>query len=183
MKKPTPKLSNEDAEKLKRIYLKYRHFLYRNAAFPILNDHALSEDAVHETIEKISRCLYKIDESEEGRTKGFLLETCRNAARDIYNKRTRLNKNADLADEIDVVQDPAVDIQMAYVNKEMREEIVRKVKTMHPGYRLTFFLRYARDWSYDEIAEYMEIEPPAARKRIERIRRKLVGCFRKEDDA
>ncbi len=183
MKKPREKLSREDAEKLKRIYLKYRHFLYRNAAFPILADHALSEDAVHETIEKISRCLYKIDESEERKTKGFLLTTCRRVAFNINKKRMRLNKNADLADEIDAVQDPAVDIQAAYVNKETREDIVRKVKALNPGYQLTFFLRYAREWSYDEIATFMEIEPPAARKRIERIRQKLIGSLRKEDDA
>lgn len=176
------KLSNEDADKLQRLYLAYRHFLYRNGAYPILKEHALCEDAVHETFVKLARNLDKIDETEERKTKAFLLVVCKRISINIYNKRVKLNKNADLTDEIEVMQTPQSDILSSYVNKETRDRIVKRVKALDPENQAIFFLRYGREWSYDKIADCLEIEAPAARKRIERIRAKLIGYFRKEDD-
>lgn len=176
------KLSAENAEKLKRIYLKYRHFLYRNAAFPVLKEHALSEDAVQETFEKISRYLDKIDEAEERSTKAFLLVTCKHVAIDIYNRKMKLNFNADLADEIETEEAPDSDILEKCVHKETRETIINKVKTLDPRYQTVFFLRYGKDFSYDTIGELLDIEPATARKRIERVRAKLFASLRKEDD-
>ncbi len=173
-------LSREGANKLQRVYLKYRVFLFRNAAFPILKEHALSEDAVQETFAKLIGHEHKIDESDERKTKNFLATVCKHVAIDIYNKRTKLNQNAALIEEIDTMQNHETDLLSAYLDKEQRDMLVAKAKTLDPKYQSVFFMRFEHDYSYEEISAVLSLTPATVRKRMERLRDKLINLLEKE---
>lgn len=173
------KLDQEDAEKLQRLYLKYRKFLAYSAR-TILHDEALAEDAVHDTVVKLTRYLHKVDEADEPKTKKFLYKMCINLAKTMYRKRTALSKNADFLDTLADVQDPGTDLLSTYINKEAADILIRAVKTMEEKYRTIFFMKFNHDCSYEEIAEMLEVEPATVRKRMQRIRGRLVAVAKEE---
>lgn len=170
----------ESGNKLQRVYLQYRAFLFHNAAFPILKDHALAEDAVQETFTRLIGHEHKIDEADVRKTKNFLATVCKHAAIDIYNKRTRLNQTPVSSEDLEAVPYQGADLLSSYLNKELRDALVTEVKTMDPIYQSVFFLRYSHEYSYEEIASVLNIEAATVRKRIERLRCKLGYFLEKE---
>ncbi|MBQ7032557.1 MAG: sigma-70 family RNA polymerase sigma factor [Clostridia bacterium] len=173
------RLDWEDAEKLKRLYLKYRTFLACSAR-KILQEDALAEDAVHNTFEKLTGCLYKVDESDEHKSRRFLQKMCVNLAKTMLKKRTKLLRNADLLEEMDVAEDHGSDLLSAYVNKETLGAVIREVKSMEDKYQSVFFMKCNDEFSYEEIADRLEMDPAAVRKRMQRIRSRLITVAKEE---
>ncbi len=174
------KLTGENAQKMQKVYLEHRKFLYF-VAYSIVKDHALAEDAVHDTFANLIGHEEKIDENNVRKTKSFLAAICKHEAIDIYNKRVRLNKNANLADEIDTMPDYETDLLATYLEKEKWETLVARVRKMDPTYQSIFELRFKFDYSCDEIAQILKIEPTTVRKRIERMRDRLSILGVKEE--
>jgi len=173
------KLDWEDSEKLNRLYLKYRTCMACSAR-SILQDDALAEDAVHNTFEKLTKCLYKVDEADEYKSKRFLQKMCINLAKTMLKKRTKLLRNADLLEEMDVAEDHGSDLLSAYVNKETLGAVIREVKSMEEKYRSVFFMKYNDECSYEEIADKLELDPATVRKRMQRIRSRLITVAKEE---
>ncbi len=174
------KLDRENGNKLQRVYLQYRVFLFHNAAFPILKEHALAEDAVQETFTRLIGHVHKINESDERKTRNFLLTVCKHAAIDIYNKRNRLNQASVSQEILEAVPYQGIDLLSSYLDKELRDTLVTKVKTLDPIYQSVFFLRYSHEYTFEEIASILKLEPATVRKRMERIRNKLGYLLEKE---
>jgi RNA polymerase sigma-70 factor (ECF subfamily) len=56
---------------------------------------------------------------------------------------------------------------------EEREEIVGWIRALPPHYQAVLLLRYRHDFSYQEIAEILEISPHDVANRLHRARKKL----------
>lgn len=57
--------------KTERLYHTYRNVMYV-AAYEVLEDNTLAQDAIHESFERIIKNLHKIDEDDTARTCSFL---------------------------------------------------------------------------------------------------------------
>jgi len=172
---------SQDVEKLKRIYIEHRRFLLGSVAFPILKEEALSEDAVQETFARLIGHEDKIEENNVRKTRGFLATVCKHVAFDIYNSRMKLNKNANLADEIDTAPSHEDDLLTAYIAKEGQRALMDKIKTLEPMYQSVFYMKELFHYSYEEIGQILKVEPATARKRMERARVRLCKMVGEEE--
>jgi RNA polymerase sigma-70 factor, ECF subfamily len=61
--------------------------------------------------------------------------------------------------------------------KEQSKELQRLLDQLEPEYRTPLVLRYWHEYSYQEIAETMEISLAAVKSRLFRARQKLADCY------
>ena len=81
-------LPEADREKAERLVTKYQNLLFA-VAYRILNHEQNAEDAVYSAWEKILRHLDQIDETDENRTKGFLVTVTERTALNEYKKHKK----------------------------------------------------------------------------------------------
>ena len=81
-------IKDEECEKIKRLYEKYKYLLY-SEAYNILQKQHLAEEIVQEVFVKIIENIQSIGEIEAKRTKNFLCVICRNLAINLYNKNNK----------------------------------------------------------------------------------------------
>ena len=172
--------SNNDLLKAERLYKQYRHLMYGEAN-KILQDASLAEDAVHQSFIKIINNLHKIDETNCRRTQNFMVIICVNTAKDIYNKRSYLNKKDyavyDADEDIADTGNAPLDI---LVDKDSINHISNAIEALNPIYRDVILLKCAYGCSRIEIAELLGISEGAVKKRLERARKLLSHVLEKE---
>jgi RNA polymerase sigma-70 factor (ECF subfamily) len=172
---------DNDHLKVERLYKQYSRLMFSEAN-KILRDWHLAEDAVQQSFLKIIKSLHKIDEKNCPRTRNFMVITCVNVAKSIYNKKLNFNKldyvsEDNVADTADTDNDP-LDI---LVDKDSVSRITKAIKDMEPIYRDVLLLKQAHKYSREEIAEFLEIPEETVKKRLARARKMLVQVLSKED--
>jgi len=175
------KRHNTDRDKLVRLYERYKDMLFRFARTYFQNQ-SDAEDAVQETFARIAKHLNKIDEKDEKRTRSFLFIICRNISLNMLKKQKKLVPDDGLYDKIDTEMEPEKDSLSIVINRESARELIDAIKTLKEPYQDVVFLRFYHDFTYDEIAKLLQIEPATARKRIERARVQLAKVVGKESD-
>lgn len=174
--------NEEELEKTKRLYEKYKHLLL-NVANNILYDRKLSEDAVQEVFVKVIYNLHKINEIDCPRTRSFLVIICRNVAIDMYNKRTYLNKRNDTIDYIaEEIEDRAKNIDEIVISNENIQRIISAIKGLKPIYRDMLLLNKVHDFSANEISDMLNIHKDTVKKRITRAKSYLLDSLEERKD-
>lgn len=160
--------------KAERLYYAYRRQMFA-AAYEILGDSTLAEEAIQNSFEKIIKSRCKINEKDEKRVRALLRLVCRNAAVDILRKNKRVYElREDFPDE------ESGDIADIIVSKENLTELLDCIDSLRPVYRDVMLLKFYHGYENREIAKMLGITEDAVRKRIERGRRELKALLEKE---
>lgn len=178
------KITEEKAEILSKLYNAHKEVMYFEAK-RILNDHSLSEDAVHQAFERIIDKLEKITVEDANITVGFLIIVVRNVAIDMYNKRLKASTKLEYidniynenADSLLAAKTPCDEV----VQKEAKNNLLCIINRMPPIYRDVLLLEKLYNYPQKEIAELLNISLSAVKKRAERAKKILAEELRKEE--
>lgn len=152
----------EDKRKFVVLYEKYRHLMMKTT-LDVLHDPYLAEDAVHNAFVSLARNMDKVKESDEVPTKLYLIACARNAAIDLYRKRSSQVKKETLLEEA-IEKDGYV----TYIDSELENGILDILKNLPLKYRDVFMLKYVNHMENQEIAEACGILEGTVRQRIAR---------------
>lgn len=172
-------LSLIDTEEEKRkfiwLYENYRQTMYY-AAYQILQNIHSSEDAVHQAFLRIIDHLDQIDESNESKTRGFLVVITQHIAIDCYRKRKR-EQLMDFNEQELLVPNTASDPVAECVDTDM---VVQALLKLSVDDSAILRLKYAHGYSGAEIASILQITEDAVRKRISRAKKRLADILERE---
>lgn len=152
----------EDKSKFVVLYEKYRHLMLKTA-LDVLHDPYLAEDAVHNAFVGLAHNIGKVKESEDIPTKLYLVACARNAAIDLYRKRSNRMKKETLLEEAVKKEDCAI-----YIESDLENGILDILKHLPLKYRDVFMLKYVNHMENREIAEVCSILEGTVRQRIAR---------------
>lgn len=152
----------EEKRKFVVLYEKYRQLMMKTT-LDVLHDPYLAEDAVHNAFVNLAHSIDKIEESEETPTKLYLIACARNAAIDLYRKRSSQVKKETLLE--DVIEK---DGYATYIESDLENGILDILKNLPLKYRDVFMLKYVNHMENREIAEVCGILEGTVRQRIAR---------------
>lgn len=163
--------TEEEKRKFERLYDGYKQTMYY-AAYQILQDVHMSEDAVHQAFLRLVDHLDKIDESDCHKTRGFLVIITKHIAIDIYRKNKREQTLS--FDELEFsIADTAGQMDDA-------DEISRAIARLPLNYAAVLTLKFSHGYTDREIAQMLHITEEAVRKRISRAKKKLAEILEKD---
>ncbi len=165
----------EDRDKFERLYRRYSRLMW-TAANEILQDNYLAEDAVHAAFLKIIPHIGKIGEVDCHKTKAFVVIVVENEAKRIYmtRKKQRAVSFEDMQGE-PADHDGGLERLISALSVE---EIADQMQALSRADGDILMLRYIHELSDKEIARLLDIREAAARKRLERARRRLAARLR-----
>ena len=152
----------EDKRKFVVLYDKYRHLMMKTA-LDVLHDPYLAEDATHNAFVSLACNIDKVDESENIPTKLYLVACARNAAIDLYRKRSSQLKSETMLDEV-----VEKDSYATYMESDLENGVMDILKNLPLKYRDVFMLKYVNHMENREIAEVCGILEGTVRQRIAR---------------
>lgn len=166
--------SEAQRDKFEVLYNKYKNLLLHKA-YGILRDYSLAEDAVSEAYIRVYKNLHKVEDPESGRAAAFLVTIVKNVALTMLSagKRLPVEEYDDaLADERDLEETAlsSISSQRIYQICEGLEEDLKSV----------FLLRYAFEYSNQEIAKLCLLTEGNVRVRLFRARKKLATLLQRE---
>lgn len=168
----------QERQKAERLYCRYCKPMYFEA-YGILHDKRDAEDAIQESFIRIMRNLYKIDENDVPKTRGFLTIICRNVALDIYHRQAGTNTMP--LEDADSVPDWKLETEEIVINKETFARVKAAIEALAPKYRDVFLLKYAYGYRREEIASVFGLSVEAVKKRLLRAKQMIVNEFGKEE--
>jgi len=168
-------LDNEkDRSKMVRIYEEYRSLMFY-IAVKVLKDHALAEDAVSDSIEKLIRNLHKVGDISCYKTRSLIVVIVRNTALNILKKAGRTDS---LDTQVEEIADEAPLTTDKLMSLEGFNNIVEIVNALPDIYRDAAVLSLLHEYSHADIAKMLDISYDTVKMRISRakkiVRNKLV---------
>lgn len=171
-------LNSEYVMLLEVIYNKYSKFMYK-VAYSILHNKYDAEDAVQQTLIKLTSCIEKIGAVEDKKTRNFIGIICRNIAVNIYNKSKKCVDVDDIG-KYDNIPDNGNDLSLIIISRENMDKIEKFIYSLEEKYQNVLFLKLQYGYSIGEIADILDISYTLAQKRLERGRNKLKEFLKKE---
>jgi RNA polymerase sigma-70 factor (ECF subfamily) len=173
--------SENDKSKMEKIFDEY-YPLMMYIAKGILKDHALAEDGVSDSIEKLMKNIHKVGDVPCHKTSSLIVTIVRNTSLNILKKA---NRNESLDDELlGEIADTSPSTLDKMVSDESFEGIKAVINSLPPILLDVAELSLIHEYSNKEIAELLEISNDAVRTRLSRvkkiIRSKLGGDERVE---
>ncbi len=153
---------------LRQLYERYCQNMY-TAAYQILKDSYLAEDAVHNAFLKVVGHLDKIGNPEEKTARNYLLIIARNEAIRIYQQNQRQFPAEDFEETIPDLQD----IELETESREVKQRIFDIIRSLEPVYCDILLLKFRCELEDEEIAEMLGITLANVRVRLHRARNKL----------
>jgi len=170
-------ISNEqDRTKMVQIYDEYYSRMMYEAK-SILRDHALAEDAVSDSLEKIIHNLHKIENIPCYRTQSLIVIMVRNTALNILKKQNRSDvvPDSDLSGVAVESRLPAETV----VSMEGFNRIVEIIDSLPEALRDVAVLSLLHEFSHKEIQDTLGISYAAVKMRFLRarseIKKRLAG--------
>jgi len=162
-------MENENnRSKMTRIFNEY-YFLMMHTAKGILKDHALAEDAVSDSIEKLIKNIHKVGDVPCHKTASLIVIIVRNTSLNIL-KKTGRQENLD--DEfLYSIADADSPIPEKLVSDEGFKNIKDVINSLPPILLDVADLSLIHDYSNKEIAEMLEISNDTVRTRLSRAKK------------
>jgi RNA polymerase sigma-70 factor (ECF subfamily) len=161
-----------DHQAFAHIVQSYQRPVY-NLCYRMLGDQAEAEDATQETF---IRAYTNLDRFNTDRKFiNWVLTIASNHCVDRLRKR-RINWSS-LEDEPLVEKVPmpeSIDPHRSAVRQEMSDQVQALIDQLPPDYRTPLVLLYWYGYSYEEIAEILDITVPAVKSRLHRARKRLA---------
>ena len=172
-------LSEEESQLLNNLFEEY-HIKFYNISLGILKSHSDAEDAVSESFLKIMNYIDKVNRLPKSKILPYCIVIVKNES---FNILQRQKKHSELEDilikEFNELFDNPID-ELFPVGEELNDILHNAVDSLSEADRIFFQLKYAEEKSYREIAQILGTSEASARKRNERIVKKLSQLCRKE---
>ncbi len=162
----------DDREKLGRIYEKHKNKMY-SAAFSILGDSYLAEDAVHEAFVAIARNIGKLGDADSPETAAYALRAAKTRALNILKKNRK---------EIFIEEDMDIPFEESEFERIISESDISKIadciNKLPEKYRTVIVLRYLDDMKPKRIADLLGLNGETVKKRLLRARAMLKNMLK-----
>ena len=162
-----------------KIYHAHRKDM-KKAAYYILKDYHLAENAVNEAFFRLARRFssFEINGVETDETKGLVMILVKNEARRIWKEEKRQRgKSLSFEEELwqgDYSREESLRVEDDHILTDIRVRKVREeIENMGPTYRDVLYLFLVEDQSIRDIAAELGLSVSAVKKRLERGKRLL----------
>lgn len=169
--------SETEKTALELIYEKYRNRMYI-AAYRVLKNPQMAEDAVHDTFVALSKNTEKLRDVDSLYTASYVVKAARNTALNAV-KKNREDKLVSL-DEFDLAEDESVLERIC--SEENYNIIVSSILALSEKYRDVLSLYYLNELTVSEIALSLSRKESTVKQQLVRGRRKLIDTIKKEVD-
>lgn len=162
---------------VEKVYYTYRDDMFM-AAFEVLHDEMLAEDAVSESFVRVIKLWDRLKFDNKLKTKRFLLVVCRNVAIDIYRKSKKVNEVLYEETESEIAIDNTI---QTVISRESVEKIMSIIADLDPIYKDVLIMQKFCGVKRCEIARLFGITEETVTKRLQRAKTKIREEMRKED--
>lgn len=167
-------MTQKDADKLKALYELYEQPMYR-IAFAVLHSSEAAEDAVSEAFVRLIGHLDKLDSAESEKTKKYIVKVIKSTAVSEYRRLKKRYEHETVCDSsVMLVPDKAEDVE-ASADKHCFAEGSELLADMSETDRIIVLLRCEQELSWREVGEKLSVSEEYARKRFERIKKKITS--------
>lgn len=158
--------------------------MMKNLAYSILKDVQLSEDAVQESLLKLSDNMDKIDNLDSDRSKNFIYTVTKNESISMIRKRKKIITQDVLFSDSDALNNIEGQLDVgAFCNKYgfsvRTEEALSKLNELD---RDIIIYRFAEGYRIKEIAKLIGKTPDYVSKRLQRAIKKLQEIYGEDED-
>lgn len=172
----------DDAEKFEYMYKKYKKLLLYKAG-GILQDQALAEDALSETMIRVYRNMEKIGDPDSPESISFITTIARNVSLTMRKKMATVfesyaletNDNEGPDDELA----DSFDLEKSVLNGFDEERLCMIIGNLDHDSRNIILMKYAYDFSHREIASQLGITENNVTVRLFRARKKITAIAAK----
>ncbi|MBR6624334.1 MAG: sigma-70 family RNA polymerase sigma factor [Ruminococcus sp.] len=168
-------MTSKETEKLKLLYEIYEQPMYR-IAYAVLHSTELAEDAVSDAFIRIIGRLDRIGDPKSEKTKNYIVRVIKSTAINIYRKNKRAYiTEIPINEETMQIPDRSASVEKSVIDDETNRELDDLLGQISETDRNIVLLRCREELSWREVAKVLSITETAARKRFERIRKRLIG--------
>lgn len=175
-------LSEEEIDKLETIVRLYEKKLYLFACKELQDRHA-AEDVVQETFRKIIEGIDKIDDVSSVSTKSYLNKVLYHTALDYIRKRNRGETVSEWVDEIALSIEDSFEMDRIIAEGSFGGDIGDFVSKLSREDQELIELKFGRDLSNEQIAQYYGVGEAAIKKRWQRAKQRLVRIMKEKGGA
>lgn len=147
-----------------------------NLTYRMLGNPHEAEDAAQETFLRAYANLEKYDPSHKFST--WIFAIANNHCIDRLRKRRAVYVSIEDNPVLENLQSESPQPDSAALRSEQQSEIQDLITKLEPEYRTPLILRYWEEYSYEEIAEAMELTVAAVKSRLFRARQQLAQLVR-----
>lgn len=169
--------TQEERTEFETLYNNYREMVYR-AAYTVLKDEYLAQDAAQITFLKITRKFDIVRSQNVLDEKGYIYRMAINAAKDMLDKEQQFMNAEDKLFEC-LIDDNAL-IEDAIIRIENYRETITLLDEINPTYGEIIYLKYFRDLDNREIGDLLDLTVNAVRVKLHRAINALKKVVRKE---
>ena len=148
---------------LEELYVKYRQLMFY-VANEILDDVQLAEDAVQEAFIRIAKNMHKINCSNPGSTKAFLITVVRNVALSMLKKE---NHYYDFSEYQDLIVDKQ-EVEKDVLDRLEVKSYISAIRKLPEKYRDILYLHCVQEYTISEISKLLQLSQEVVKKRIQR---------------
>lgn len=169
--------TQQERSEFETLYDNYHMMVYR-AAYSVLNDEYLAQDAAQITFLKITRKFDRVRSQNVLDEKGYIYRMAINAAKDMLDKEQQFVNAED--DLFEGLIDDDVLIEDAIIRVENYRETIALLDEINPSYGEIIYLKYFRDLDNGEIGDLLDLTVNAVRVKLHRATHALKEVVRKE---
>lgn len=156
-----------DQEAFANLVEKYKDPVF-NVAYRMLGNASEAEDVAQEAFVRAYTQLRTYKESHRFST--WLLSITSHLAIDQLRRRRFLALPLENVPFLEWIADAGTGPEQAALNVETSDEMQRVLSALPPKYRAVLVLRYWHDFSYEEIAQTLQLTPALVKARLHRAR-------------
>jgi len=164
----------ETKDKFEYMYNKYKKLMFHKA-YQILQNHALTEDAVSEAFIRVYKNFDKIGDPDANMSIAFLMTIVKNVALTMVTREQKWKY-----EEVSEEKETGVNVETSVIDKMAANEIIGFVEKLNDELKSVFLLKYAHELSHREIADVLGITENNVTVRLHRAKKKLVTLLEKE---
>lgn len=165
-------ISGEDEKRsFEETYVNYKNLMYK-AAYSILRDSNLAEDAVHQTFLNVIEMPNFLSDISPDKTKNYMICAVKNVSKNMYMKRKKEFNNYE--DDIALGNIPNGYNLEDVVDSEIDVRyVIEKIDGLSESLKSVMFLKFLHGLEDKETAKLLNISAAAVRKRVQRARKIL----------
>jgi len=145
-----------------------------NLCYRMLGNAGDAEDAAQETFIRAYKSLHRYDPSRKFST--WLLSIASNYCIDQHRRRKLPTFSYD-ALESPILPDKGVGMETKMMQDEHQEQVSALLEKLNPKDKAAIVMRYWYEYSYEEIAESLEMSVSAVKSRLHRSRKELAEVW------
>ena len=163
--------------KLEEIYDTYGSFIY-HVALRYLGDVHLAQDCTQQSMERLTKYLDRLGETEAKETKSYIYRLAVSTALNMKKQQERylVKEDAELMYLVDRAPNED-EIERVFREADSREALRQAMEHLSEEEKILLAERYGRERSFAEIAELLNISESACRKRLQRTKAHLAALL------